>query len=758
MISEVARTLAAAQMISKTNQERFVTWDVSSEQGQFSDQEGVFQKKEKRTLIAYSSSGDISHVDLERTESYAESCGIKSVWFVRRLQDHSGTKGLGAFFYNPPFRTRSGFFLCGNDDSRVALAVSQCVLVDVVASDAASSQEIPCRVLIESSDITVFDSAPHLVQVKHASSLRVPSFRDLAFLAETMSCIPGSGMKFFFLGDLAELVEDGDSFCDYEKPELVYSPVGGFRISTGVGVSPPEVLLDLDEDRVDINYVSHWIAHVQKNVRFDSPLSRRSSVFFPVYLPELHVQATMGRASSDLEKLKQRMTVMNEEMSGVNIFSMPLDGQARLAHAYRAKLEFFDADFSAVMPIPVRQLFSDLDSPLHDSYSAACELIDFVVQFHSLIAASIGYKFTQGGSPLTRFFGENSYTDLRSWLLEFQVAKGEFDKQFALITLGKEPALHGKVEPWVLPYFSSFFAEEVGAALDLLRQIRNRNFAHSGSYSDAEKMSVVAEVKSVCLRYFEAAAPAWSVISVGTIAKSEGVCCWIKPLGAGSCEVEHLPFRIEPEDAREVGELVVGIRGSTLASVTSVFPAFYVLPAGTPDADHIYFLSSMERETQDRNPSYHFNCYTHAPWGERVFKSDAEEISRLLRNIKLMEKSEYKAQLVVAKDPSTGGFSFALVHSRSLYMLSEDELAGSLASYVNDKPLEVSADKMIPIPLDDIPLIVPREFVLMPGSSSILEILRPQYDVGKIARVGLASARYTKLSILIKLLAGNAQV
>ena len=390
MISGVARILAAAQVVSKTNQEKFVTWDVSSEQSQFSNEETVVQKKEKRTLIAYSASGDISHVDLERAESYAESCGIKSVWFVRRLRDHSGTKALGAFFYNSPFRTLSGFFLSDKDGSRDTFAVSQCVLVDIVASDAASSQEIPCRVLIESSDVAAFDSAPHLVQVRHSSFLGIPSPRDLAFLARTMSCIPGAGMKFFFLGDLAELVEDGDSFCDYEKSELVYSPVSGFRISAGSGVLPPEFLLDLDEDRVDLNYVSHWISHVQLSPHFDSPLSRRSAVFFPIYLPELHVQATMGRASSDLEKLKKRITFLNKEMSEADIFSMSLNDQARLAHACHAKLNFFNADFSAGMPIPIRQLFSDLDSPLHDSYSAACELIDFVVQFHSLIAASIG--------------------------------------------------------------------------------------------------------------------------------------------------------------------------------------------------------------------------------------------------------------------------------------------------------------------------------------------------------------------------------
>jgi len=755
LTAEVARALSAAQKVSKTTPEQFVVYDISGGSGVVTSDEAVPQRKDKRALFIFISQGEIGTDELERAESYAISYGIRSVWFVRRLEDQTGRRHLGSFFYNPPFRTLSGLLLCDASGVSIPLAVSQCVLVDVEGSDASRSQEIPCRLFVSSSEVDTPEAAAHFLLIKKSSVLGIPSPHDLSFLAKAMSCVQGSGMKFHFLGDLADLVDDSEAFIDYEESELVYSPDRGFRISTGSGLAAPDLLLDLDTERADLEYIFYWLSHAGSILNSDSSLSKRRAVFFPTYRPELHVQATLGRASCDIEKMRRQLSRMSREASDINVFDLPVNGQLRLAHEYRSRLNFFHAGDVRDMPLPVRQLFSDLDSPLHDSYSAASELIDFLVQFHSLVAASIGHEFTHGSSPLTRFFGENSYTDLGAWLREFEGAKSEFDKQFSLIAQGKEPVLYGMVEPWVLPYLSVFFSDEAGDALSCLRQIRNRNFAHSGSYSEKEKKAVVEEVRATCLQYFNATGPAWSILIVGTIAETRNLHCWIKPLGAGSCDIEHSPIRIDPESPMAVGDFAIGIRGSSLRTIIPVFPAFYVLPAGNPDSDHLYFLSSMDDETQDKTRSYKFNCYTRAPWGERVFTACDDEISGLLLNMKLMEKSEYKAQLIISKDSVTGGFSFSLLHSSSLYLLSEGELACSLSSYVNDKPLEISSDKLIPIPADDVPVAIPRENILMPGSSFVLDILRPQYEMGKQARLGLPNARYTKLSILIKLLAGS---
>lgn len=751
----ITRALSAAQKVSKTNPEQFLVCDISEGAGSVTSDEVVPQRKEKRSLFVYSSKGEIGPDELERASVYALSSGIRSVWFVRSLEDRTGKRQLGSFFHNPPFRTLSGLLLCDGSDVSITLAVSQCVLVDVEGSDASRSQEIPCRIFVSSSEVDAPEASAHFLLIKQSSALGIPSPRDLSFFAKAMSCVPGSGMKFYFLGDLADLVDDSDAFIDYEEPELVYSPDRGFRISTGSGLAAPDLLLDLDTERADLEFIFHWLSHAGTILKSDSSLSRRGAVFFPTYLPELHVQATLGRAACDIEKMRRQLSRMSREASDINVFDLPVNVQLRLAHEYRARLNFFHVGDVRDMPLPIRQLFSELDSPLHDSYSAASELIDFLVQFHSLVAASIGHEFTHGSSPLTRFFGENSYTDLGAWLREFEGAKSEFDKQFALIAQGKEPALYGMVEPWVLPYLSVFFSDDAAVALSCLRQIRNRKFAHSGSYSEKEKKAVVEEVKATCLQYFNATGPAWSILIIGVIAKTRNLHCWIKPLGAGSCDVEHSPIRINPESPMAVGDFAIGIRGSSLRALIPVFPAFYVLPAGKPDSDHLYFLSSMDDETQDKTRSYKFNCYTRAPWGERVFTECDNEISGLLRNIKLMEKSEYRAQLIISKDSVTGGFSFSLLHSSSLYLLSEVELAGSLSSYVNDKPLEISSDKLIPIPADDVPVAIPRENILTPGSSFVLDILRPQYDMGKQARLGLPCARYTKLSILIKLRPGS---
>lgn len=716
--------------------------------------EGRAQKD--RVLVVFNQSGLLTNEEYEKADDLAEDACIRDVWFVSRLAKGYGNDQLSQYFPGPGFRFLSGIMCYGECAGVSPLLLTRCIRSEMPMGRSNSAPEIPIRVV--SVDTVEPEKAAQAdgVYVRAGTMMNVPTMEDLVLMLKVASSLPAEGRKVYFMGDLAQFIENPEDFCDYDGLEITYSASSGFKLTRGCELRQPAWLLDFIKETdfaavaVDKMYVVSWLSHVNGVFRQDAPLSRRSATMLPVYLPVIHVQATLGGLADRLTQLKSSAASLLSRFEAVDLFKLGAPDDVILSHEIKCTLEALGGGTFGQVPIPVGMLLRHLNSPLHDAFSCACELIDFIVQFHSMVAASLARQFSPCDSPLTRFFEEKTYTDLHAWLLEFQSARGSFEKQFAQISRGRSTTLSQLFEPGTIPCLATFFSEDVLDLLNSLRLIRNRNFAHSGNYSRSEKDEVVDEVSRICRQYIDKTGAAWSVINVGTIHSMNNGECHIKPLGASSGVIGLESYTLPPDCSCGAGDLVLGIRGCSRRTVMPVMPAFYLLPSGDPDCDQLYFLSSQESESKEDSIVYKFNCYTGAPRGELTFGQNAKEIERLLCSIKSMKESADRVPLIVSRDAFSGGYSFTLLSGGSLYPLNEAEIAGVLSSFINQHPLVLNKSRLVSIPVDDTPMPVDPENVFLPGASLVMEILLPRYEFGKPASVGLNQARFTNISILAR--------
>lgn len=718
----------------------------------------VGRARKEAVLIVYKNNGLIEHEEYEKVGGIAESAGIRDVWFVCKLITGNGGIKFMHHFPDSCFRVLSGVFFYDEKSVSDPLLLTRCIRLDSSGGRLSAEQEIQFKIVSASSLREEGSWACDGIFLRAGTELAIPSKDELAFVRKVASSVPADGRRMHFLGDLAQFVEDQESYADYENQEVSYSNLYGFRMCSGSEMCQSDLLLDFmseadsASERVDKRYVISWLRHVNRTFRSDAPLTRRSASMMPVFLPRMHVQATLGVMSDHVGGLKHATSELLDRVAKVDLFSLAEMDQVALAHYLKVRLKSLCPGIGGEMPLPFRRLLMQLESPLHDAFSCACELIDFVVQFHSMVAASLARQLSPWDSPLTRFFDEKSYTDLNAWLSEFHSARSEFDKQFSLIARGRSPTLSQLFDPWVLPYLAGFFSAAVFDLLKALKQIRNRNFAHSGNYSPIEKSAVVSEVRELCEKYVDKAGPAWSILNVGVISNLDGVCCHIKPIGGASSDVSDEKYKLPKPGSLRIGDLVLALRGSARSVVMPVMPAFYLLPAGVPDSDHLYFISSQESEAKDGGIVYKFNCYTGAPRGELTFTKDAPEIVGLLQSIQSMKDSEHSVPLVISWDANLGAYSFCLLSGSSIHLLNEAEVAGVLSSYINERPLVLSKARMLTIPDSDDETFfsVPAEMLFVPGASFVLDILVPRYEVGKNASVGLPMARFTQITVLAR--------
>lgn len=718
----------------------------------------VGRARKEGVLVIYKNNGLFEVEEYEKSEDLAETVGIRDVWFICKL--FSGAGGIKFMQHLPDvrFRILSGAFFYDDKSASEPLLFIRCIRIDTAGGRLSAEQEIPFKVISSSSLSEESSLDCDGIFVRAGTELAIPSKEDLAFMVKVASSVPVAGRRLHFLGDLAQFVEDQESYADYENPEVSYSTLHGFRLCSGYNMSQSDLLLDFISEadsaaeKVDKRYVISWLRHVNRTFRLDAPLTRRSASMMPILLPRMHVQATLGAMSDHVASLRRTASELLERVDKVDLFSLAELDQVSLAHYLKGRLKSLSLEIGGEMPVPFRRLLRQLDSPLHDAFSCACELIDFVVQFHSMVAASLARQLSPWDSPLARFFDEKTYTDLNAWLSEFHSARSEFEKQFSLIAKGRSPMLSQLVDPWVLPYLAGFFSNTVFDLLKDLKQIRNRNFAHSGNYSPIEKSAVVSEVRGLCQKYVDKAGPAWSILNVGIVSNLAFGCCQIKPIGGASADISDEKYKLPALSTHQVGDLVLAVRGSARSMVMPVMPAYYLLPAGVPDSDHLYFISSQESESKDGGIVYKFNCYTGAPRGELTFTKDAPEIVGLLQSIQRMKDSEHSVPLVISWDANLGAYSFCLLSGSSIHLLNEAEIAGVLSSYINERPLVLSKSRMLTIPDSEVePFIsVPPEMLFVPGASFVLDILVPRYEVGKNASVGLPMARFTQITVLTR--------
>jgi hypothetical protein len=755
MISLTEIALSVVPKVIKTDPSNLHFHDITS--GQLMEPL-VGRGRKEGVLIIFKNIGLIEREDYEKSEDLSEILGVRDVWFVCKLIAGAGGAKFMHYLPDSHFRVLSGVLFYDEKSASESVLLTRCIRVDSPGGRLSAEQEIQFKILSSSSLSEVGTLACDGIFLRAGTELAIPRADELAFVHKVASSLPDEGRHMRFLGDLAQFVEDQESYADYENPEVSYSTLHGFRLCKGGDMSKSDLLLDFMSEadsaaeKVDKRYVISWLRHVNRTFRSDAPLTRRSASMMPVFLPRMHTQATLGAMSDHVVSLKHATKKLLEQVDSVDLFSLAEIDQVPLAHYLKGRLKSLGSYDGEEMPVPFRRLFRQLESPLHDAFSCACELIDFVVQFHSMVAASLARQFSPWDSPLTRFFDEKSYTDLNAWLSEFHSARAEFDKQFTLIKKGRSPMLSQLVDPWALPCLAGFFSPSIFELLKSLKQIRNRNFAHSGNYSPIEKSAVVSEVRGLCQEYVDKTGPAWSVLSVGTISDLDGGYCQIKPIGVASGEVSDERYKLAALGSPQVGDLVLALRGSARSVVMPVMPAYYLLPAGVPDSDHLYFISSQESEAKDGGVVYKFNCYTGAPRGELTFTKDAPEIVGLLRNIQSMKDSEHSVPLVISWDANFGAYSFCLLSGSSIHLLSEAEVAGVLSSYINERPLVLSKERMltIPDPEDETNISVPPEMLFAPGSSFVLDILVPRYEVGKNASVGLPMARFTQITVLAR--------
>lgn len=716
--------------------------------------EGRAQKD--RVLVVFNQSGLLTNEEYDKADDLAEDACIRDVWFVSSLSKGYGNDQLSQYFPGPGFRFLSGIICYGESAGTQTLLLTRCIRSEMPMGRSNSAPEIAIRLVSVDTVEPQEGAQADGIYVRAGTVMNVPAREDLVLMSKVASSLPAEGRKIYFMGDLAQFIENPEDFCDYDGVEITYSASSGFQLNQGCELRQPAWLLDFIKETdfaavaVDKMYVVSWLSHVNRVFRKDAPLSRRSAAMFPLYLPVLHVQATLGGLADCLAKLKRSAASTLARFEVIDLYKLGAPDDVILSHEIKCRLEALGCATVGQIPIPVGMLMRHLSSPLHDAFSCASELIDFLVQFHSMVAASLARQFSPCDSPLTRFFEEKTYTDLNAWLLEFQSARGSFEKQFAQISKGRSTTLSQLFEPGTIPCLATFFSKDVLDLLNSLRLIRNRNFAHSGNYSRAEKGVVVNEVSRICRQYVNKTGAAWSVINVGTIFSVNNGECHIKPLGASSGVIGLESYRLPPDCSCGVGDLVLGVRGSLRRTIMPVMPAFYLLPSGEPDCDQLYFLSSQESESKEDSIVYKFNCYTGAPRGELTFSQNAQEIARLLDSIKSMKESADRVPLIVSRDTFSGGYSFTLLSGGSLYLLNEAEIAGVLSSFINQHPLVLRKSRLVSIPIDDTPVPIAPEMVFLPGSSFILEILLPRYEVGKPASVGMNQARFTNISILAR--------